>query len=344
MKKRPDGRYLKVVTINGKRVYFYSTEDTEKKAAKDIERQMIAFKEKKTDGNFFENVADEWFKSIDEKVSETTVHRYKSLVEHCKGAFSDMRMENIDTKMIEMFLSKLSHKGLSTKTIKSVFSVLSMIFRYNIINNSGINDPCRYLSLPKGKPSVAREALEAAEQKTVNESIDKPFGLFAYFLMYTGMRRGEAIAIKYSDIDFENKTICVQRSVVFADNTPIIKSPKTEAGKRKIVLLDCLAEKLEHKNTDEYIFGIPRGNSWYTRQWKKYQEATGLTVTPHQLRHTFATILYEANISDKDAQMLMGHSDITTTRNIYTHIRNSRMQQTTRQLNSFLDGKNDNEN
>ena len=339
MTQRKDGRWLKVITTNGKKLYFYSSEPTEKKAEKDIQKQILAYREKEANGVKFSDAADEYYESTDGKIAETTRHRYNSHVNRAKEFFGDEYMKDITIKDIEKFLGQMVQKGYANKTIRGQHSLLCLIFHYACVNFNLQNDPTRYVTVPKGKGIVTREALTEQEQKIVNDSIDKPFGLFAYTLMYTGLRRGEAIALKYSDIDFDKKIICVQRTAVYAGaNDPIIKEPKTAAGKRSIVLLDCLAEKLPHKNTDEYVFTGDKvmGNSWYTRRWEEYQKATGLTVTPHQLRHTFATILYEAEVLDKDAQSILGHADIATTRNIYTHIRETRISATADKLNAFI--------
>ena len=74
----------------------------------------------------------------------------------------------------------------------------------------------------------------------------------------------------------------------------------------------------------------------YRKRWKSYCDYFGYNIGAHQLRHGFATILYEAGIADKDAQELMGHSSIQVTRDIYTHIRQSRRNNTANQLNNFL--------
>ena len=71
-------------------------------------------------------------------------------------------------------------------------------------------------------------------------------------------------------------------------------------------------------------------------RWAEYCQAIGHDITAHQLRHGFATILFEAGVEDKDAQELMGHSSIAVTRDIYTHIRQSRRTQTAEKLNGFL--------
>ena len=154
--------------------------------------------------------------------------------------------------------------------------------------------------------------------------------------------------------------IHVERAVYFAGNTPQIKEPKTEAGKRSVVLLDALRDVLPEPGTG-YIFGgeKPLTKIQVRKRWLNWCRdaglATGTTtqregkngrayesttweadITPHQLRHAFATILFDAGIDVKDAQEILGHASIQVTRDIYTHIRQQRREDTADRLNAFL--------
>lgn len=175
-------------------------------------------------------------------------------------------------------------------------------------------------------------------------SFDKSFGEFAYTILFTGCRRGEALALQWKDIDFKKNTITVNKSVNYNgdnQNTPII-SPhtKSEAGMRTVVMLDCLKNRLQSikQEPEKYIFGgdTPPTKTALRHKWKKYLKETGLSITPHQLRHAYATILYDAGIDVKSAQELMGHSNISLTQNIYTHISKSRREQTAESLNEYV--------
>ena len=339
MKKRADGRWVKTVTIDGKRKMFYSRAKTQKQAETDIAHQMTMYNIKEANGKTFEEVAEEWSDKHFPSLEHYTERRYKTLLAHAMKEFKHCYIKDITAKNIENFLFGFSVQDYSTKTIKDQFSVIKMLFRYASIREYIKTDPTQFITSPKGKESVHREAISDEEISIVNNSIDCTFGLLAYFLMYTGLRKGEALALQYEDIDFENKIINVYKSVYHENNQPHIKSTKTTSGIRKIVLLDCLVDKLPHKKTKEYIFSDtnkPLTNSQFQCRWEKYQKETGLNITAHQLRHTFATILFEADISPKDAQNIMGHSDISTTQNIYTHIRKNRTIATNAQLNNFV--------
>lgn len=106
---------------------------------------------------------------------------------------------------------------------------------------------------------------------------------------------------------------------------------------RIIPLLIPLKNVLEEKNG--YIFN-DNGNlltlTQFSSRWRKYVASTGVTLTPHQLRHAFATICFDAGLEPKDASRILGHSKIELTLDVYTHIRQSRNKDTVDKLNQFV--------
>jgi integrase len=177
------------------------------------------------------------------------------------------------------------------------------------------------------------------EIEVVKNSTAADFGMFAYFILYTGLRRGEALALRYEDIDFNKKVIHVRRSAYWMGNSPHIKEPKTEAGTRDVFLLDNLAAHIDRSGSG-YIFRGKGGgvmtNSWYQCRWAAYLKETGLNITAHQLRHAYAGVLFDAGLDVKDAQDLMGHANISVTRDIYTQISKTHKENTMNKLNAFV--------
>ena len=342
MKKRKDGLYQKSVTINGKRVYFYSSAPNARQAEKDFNAQLLAYHEKEEKGKLFKDVAEEWLDRHEKNIEYQTYYRYKVLMNHATDWFEGKYIKDIKIADMSAFLESLAENRYSTKTIKDQFSVLKMIFKYARIKRYIETDETAYVEKPKGKPKVERRELQESEIRIIKQNTDTLMGLFAYFLLYTGMRKSEALALQWKDIDFKNKTIDVYKSVFYKGNMPYIKKPKTAAGTRKIILTDNLVEKLIKGMPNAYVFTYD-GNLMtlytYDKHWKEYLEKTGLNFTAHQLRHTFATMLFEANISEKDAQKLMGHADITTTQNIYTHIRETHFKDTAKLFNQYIENK-----
>lgn len=237
---------------------------------------------------------------------------------------------------IAAYINELALKRYAKRTVQLHLSFLNMVFDYAIINGYTDSNPARVVKLPKNLKVTKRELPSEADIQKVKDNISAPFGLFPFFIMCTGLRRGEALGLKYSDIDFKKKTISVVRSVYYESNQPLLKEPKTEAGKRTVILLDVLADKLPKGKG--YVFGgdKPMTQIMFKHAWARYKKATGITFTPHQLRHLYATLLYEAGIDEKLAQELMGHSSITTTHNIYTHIRQAKLENAAALLNETV--------
>lgn len=196
MKKRADGRWLKVVTVNGKREYFYSSEPTERKAERDIARQMLEHKEKGRKGLLFNDVATEWEDKHYKHIEYSTSARYKTYTATAVDHFDGQYIKSIEAKDIESFLNKLAFERKSSKTIKDQLSVVRMIFRYAIINNYIDSDPTLYIVPPKGEKSVKRDVLSESEVLSVRQNVNKTFGRLAFFLLYTGLRKGEALALQ----------------------------------------------------------------------------------------------------------------------------------------------------
>lgn len=341
MKKRKDGRWLKFKTINGKRVPFYSTESTERKALKDIENQMLAYAEKLEKGKTFIEVTEEWDKKYISTVEVQTYARNKSLIRYAKEYFDDQLIKTITSNQIVSFLENRIELGFASKTISNQLSVLNTIFKYACINNYIQINPCQYITVPRGLPKSKRKIPTEDEIKIIKESYNKEFGLLAFFLLYSGLRKGEILALTYGDIDRKNKLINVDKSVYWDSNTPHLKKPKTEAGIRKCILLDVLVKKIPHGLKNNLIFPDENGglmrHSVFDKLWTRYQKATGLKLTPHQFRHAYASyILFDAGVDVKVAQELLGHASIEMTRNIYTHISQTKLKETAEKLNNFV--------
>lgn len=342
MKQRADGRWQKTKTINGKRIFFFSSEPTERKALRDIENQMLNYIEKEENGPTFGKVIDEWQSSPQyERLSPTTIQRYEVLSNRLSPFFNEY-IKNIKAEDIQDFLLDMSYKGYATKTIIHQFSIFKIVFNFARMRRYIKEDETKLVVLPEGEKAVKRRALTEGEVAVVEKYATDEDGLLPYLILNTGLRRGEACALTYGDIDYDKCVAHINKSAYYDGNQSKIKAPKTEAGERDVILPERLLKILPKGKKDHYIFPHPKNpkqpmtQSVYTRKWSAYLKKTGLNITAHMLRHTYATILFEANIGVKDAQVLMGHADIMTTNNIYTHIRENRMKETANQLNAFL--------
>ena len=168
-------------------------------------------------------------------------------------------------------------------------------------------------------------------------------GLLGVFVLYTGCRGGEAYAVQQKDINRRDKTLTIQKSVYYQNNRPRIKPPKTSAGVRVVPLPQFLIDLIPPGKPNDFIFSEtgeePLIDSQRRKGWAKFQGETGIQCTPHQLRHAYASLLYEAGIDEKTAQKMMGHSDISTTLNIYTHIRDEHLKISQEVFRDFIEAK-----
>lgn len=342
MKKRKDGRWLKVIVIEGTRLYFYSSKKTEKQAEKDINRQILEYTQKEEKGRMFKDVADEWYEQHMPTLETQTIISYQSPYNYCLEVFGDEYIKNIKPQDIQLAIDRKACKGFALKTMRNQLSVFSLIFKFACLKSYIESNPCEYIKIPKNLKKSKRLIPDDEQIEKVKSSVlYSDMGLFAYLILYTGLRKGEALALNYEDIDFHNKCIRVTKSVYHDSNMPYIKQPKTDAGIREVILFDCLAEKLKGLKPRGLIFtgkdgGLMKKSTFKVR-WKKYQEDNGITITPHQLRHAYASyILFDAGIDAKAAQVLMGHSDISTTQNIYTQITEAHKQSTYSKLNEYI--------
>ena len=160
------------------------------------------------------------------------------------------------------------------------------------------------------------------------------------------MRRGEILALQWDDIDRDAGIIYVRRAVAFIGNSPHLKPPKTKRGLREVIIPGPLGVLLPDRRHG-LVFPGPDGGllrlDQFRAAWRGWCRSVGLgvtrygtEVTTHQLRHFYASVLYDAGIGVKEMQTLLGHANMQTTMNIYTHIMQSRKQATADRLDRYL--------
>ena len=338
MKRRKDGRFLKLITIDGKRIPFYSSESTEKKAERDIQRQLLLYKEKVETGELFGKIADNWDTEYRTSIPDTTYKKsVQAAYQRILSYFKDDYIKDITARDVDIFLHTLKY---GRKTVSNHKCILNMIFDYAILKGCAKDNPVAPVKIPKGLVKTKRE-LPTSEELNIVSSHSSDFDLLPFFLLYTGCRKSEALAIRHEDIDYKNNIISIRNHVIHDGNRPIFESVlKSESAKRDIILLDRLKEVLP-KKFDGFLFSMendgkrPLTKGAFDKRWRAYCKKYDISITAHQLRHGYATMLFEADIDVKDAQDLMGHSDINLTKSIYTHIRDKRKKDTANKLNAF---------
>ena len=336
--RRPDGLFEKVLNIDGKRVAFRAkTED-------EVWTKIRTYQVKQELGITFEEAAELWYDDHWETLSPTTQRGYKYAYEEIKKHFAGKYIRQMAHKDISRYMKSLP-RSYARKTCLTRLMLLNMIFKNAITEDLCETNPCEYITVPKGHTSKKRRAPTEDEIRTIRSSIgvmyhDLDVGLLAVFFFYTGLRKGETLALTFGDIDRERARIRVTKSVYFINNTPKLKKPKTAAGIREVIVPNMLLELLPSGEKDEYVFGESPADlmrqHFFDKAWAHWQKETGLDLTAHQLRHGYATLLHEAGIDVKDAQDLLGHADASTTQNIYTEVSHTKREKTAKILNDYL--------
>lgn len=342
---RPDGLLEATRTDKrtGKRIHFYGH------TAREIDEQIMAFSSAQERGRLFSEVAREWQNEHWPTLAPNTLRGYSPAYRRAVEEFGPTPIRQIRPQDIKRYINDFARGGRAKKTVTNQLLIFSLIFGYAVENGDIDFSPCDHITIPKNLPKSRREAATPEEEKIVNASAD--FWLLPYFFLWTGLRRGEALALTWSDIDFDSDEIHVTKSVYHEGDRPHIKQPKTDAGIRTIPLLFPLKEKLlaiSPRPQESYIFSddgsSPLTDRRYCTLWDAWRRETGLSVTAHQLRHSYATMLFEHDIDVKDAQDLLGHSTAAVTQDIYTHIRDSRRKLTAQKLNAKFASSDSDEN
>lgn len=332
---RADGRYMGYWRdANGQRHAAYDR-DPAKLYAK------IAEKESKAAAPVtFGDMAEQWSDKRFPELAYKSVEAYKPVFRRLTARFGAAVLDDVEAGDVAAYLKLLAAQGYAKRTVQLHRDMMSQIYNYAIAQGVTRYNPCAYAAMPRSLPEGTRGIASDEAIAAVISGKDKPFGLFALICYYAGLRRGEALALKYEDVDHALKLIHVRRAVYYDNNKPVVKEPKTKAGRRDVVLPDVLAEAIP-KRRRGYIFAQPSGEPMtrdqYRKAWQRYCEEIGVALTAHQLRHGYATLLYEAGVADKDTQEQLGHANIELTRDVYTHITKRQRSRTAAKINKYVE-------
>lgn len=356
MFKRKDGLWGDTLTRNGKTKYFYA------KTKAELKRKMLEYAQAADNGWTLENLLERFEEEHGETVRESTRKNYKAPISRINATFPGIYAKELTPAQVQAFINDLVAQGYARTTVQRPLDLLSMAYDFAIVTpDSGISiNPCASVKIPKIQ-TKKRELIAREDVEIIKNSLSHPFGLFAYFLLYTGMRKGEALAI--TDKDIVNGSIIVNKSVAWITNAPVINPPKTASGVRVVPLLSPLSAVMP-KGIHGYLFSADGGRSPLTQRefnnrWRKYLHDVGLSdfewethkaankhiyrkkvwhdrIVPHQLRHEFATMCLDAGLAEIDTKEILGHSDIRTTQAIYQHIKDSRRKSSLYKLEAFV--------
>lgn len=295
---------------------------------------------------------------IDKKPKIPTIFQYAEKMMDEQLALNEIRQSSYDRKMETLkMLSDISYKQLdevseddliaffktqldySQSCINKMYQLLGAVF-IKAVNRKIIEDnPLRKIKRPKSnKKTIPVRALTVEEQKkllNVLKNEDVRYSDIMLLSMFTGMRIGECCALMVEDIDCEEKTITVSKTVARGKyGRNVLNETKTSAGMRKLHLSDDIFEFLKSciGNKDKGLLFLSSNQNLVTTNQVNYSYAAALKaydivdtsvygrVDLHSLRHTYATRCIESGMPAKVLQKLLGHKDINITLNTYCSV------------------------
>ena len=334
-----------------------------KLAAADLELNGLPIIEEVTiQKQTYADIYDQWHSEYKTTVKESTLLKTERMFKnHIIPAFGDMYIEEI-TPMIAQVQMYAWHEQLVRANM--IMNYAGSVFDYAIRMQLITVNPTKVIKKPVRKKEVKEDKdlnfydkEELKEFMSVLESSPN-FRAYVYFrlLAFTGIRKGESLALKWSDIDFEKKTLNINKAVSRRESGLYIQTPKTAASIRRISLDDKTLDLLkEFKDTDdnELLIFRSKDNGILTsskpRKWlllvqkqinlerKANKKEPMKKISVHGFRHTHASLLFESGATIKDVQFRLGHSDIQTTMDVYTHVSKLAKEQLAERFNSYID-------
>ena len=310
----------------------------------EFNKKVAAIKGEYTKVPKLKDVIDEWQDSHDKEINYNTQQCYIAPIKNIKEYFGNKKLDEIQAIDVDRFIRTLYQEYKWAKqTLKLRLIVLNQVYDYAMVCGYVNYNPCTAVKVPAKAGKKKRDLPPSSEVEIIKESVNDEFGLFPFLLLYTGCRRNEALALRYEDINWDDKIITINKTVIFVDGKPTIQDhTKTDAGNRTVPLLPPLENVLPKKKKG-IIFEFEGGyytRSKFDKSWNRFRKEHGVKLCAHQLRHAYATILYEAGIQFKDAQLLMGHNSSEVTQEIYTHISEKQQKKTFTNLINYVSGEN----
>lgn len=330
---------------------------TKKQIEKELNRQAVMFEESvnhgfKTSAMKFQELAEEWFENYAKNaLKSTTYERMLQLTHRVYPAIGHLRIDKITARHLQGFVNSLAKEGanektgkpLAPKTIRHNLSFISDVFSYAVRMELISDNPCSKVVIPKGevkeKQIYSQEEMELLLTRIMDEPVK--YKAFFFLIAYSGFRRSEMLSLEWKDIDFQTGVIHIQRTSNYTKTNGIYTdTTKTESSVRFVKVpmevIDVLLLYKEEQDEER----IKLGSKWHDtdRLFVKYDGQPMNPQTPygwlkefcekndfpfygiHQFRHLHTSLLIGAGIDPTTVSSILGHSQVSTTLNLYSHM------------------------
>lgn len=301
----------------------------------------------------YEQIYNLWYEEYKTTVKASTLLKTERVFKnHILPAFGNKPIQDIKPMDAQNQMN-IWHKKLVRASM--VMNYAGLVFDYAIRMQLINMNPTKVIKKPVRKESVREDKdmnfYDKDELKKFMAALENNnnFRAFVYFrlLAFTGMRKGESLALKWSDIDLEKQTLYINKAVSRSATGLYIQTPKTPSSIRRISIDDKTASILQEykkespdglvfQSEDGGILSPAKPRKWYLTAMKNLPDDFK-QISIHGFRHTHASLLFEAGASIKDVQSRLGHSDIQTTMDVYTHVSKTAKEQLANRFNNYVD-------
>lgn len=304
----------------------------------------------------YPNFVNEWIDYHRQFIKESTYSNYRNIIDnHLLIDFTNSALDDFSTKLLQQYVLRkidcgsVENNPLSIKTVKDIMVVLKLSIRYAFRNElmSSFDLSVKYPKVVSNSQVMIISNRDITKIVSTIYSSTDPRDVGILMGLLTGLRIGEICALKYSDICFKSNTITISRTLqrihTKENKTKIMEStPKTNSSYRVIPLSQELKSLLQtHKQErNNYILSNNQHPVEPRLLRKRFNHILGknkiMHYKFHSLRHTFATKCIEAKVDYKTISVLLGHSNINTTLNLYVHPNNSQKKKAINKLTAHI--------
>ena len=298
----------------------------------------------------FLDAMSDWLDNVKStQIRANTLEQYKNAFEYnvrSYAPFQGLLLRNLTPALLQGFYSAKLKGGLSANSVHKLHSNINSFLKYAVCLDMIVSNPAERVSLPRKEHSQVGTAYSAEEVKRLLAVFQNdPLNLVVFLAVNFGLRRSEICGLLWSDVDFDRRCIYIRHTaIVVGGEVKYVERTKSAKSRRILTMSDHVCERLKSEKEEQEKRRADCGNLWpnsncvclrsdgeplhptfvshhFARVLKKCDLPY---IRFHDLRHTVASLLHSGGFSLKDIQGYLGHSDVATTANIYTHLEQGR--------------------
>ena len=306
----------------------------------------------------FEEFLKDWLVIAKNSVRPNTGHQYAQIVtQHIVPMLGNIKLQDLRPDQIQKLYTEKLASGISPRTTRVIHAVIHRALNHALRQGLVIRNVSDAVTLPK----VPRKEMQTLDDYQVRQLVQAAEGSGIQTLLWiavtTGLRKGELLGLKWSDLDWQTGKLKIQRQLQRRKGEGLIFcEPKSASGRRAITLGETTMNRLREYKEGQYLERLQMGDAWeennlifpspkgtpldqsnMDKVFKECLQEAGLPeIRFHDLRHTAATLMLQQGIHPKVVQERLGHSDISLTLNTYSHVLPSMQDEAAEKMDELL--------